>query len=64
MSLGSSTWSAVPMIFPSRRTQGIRSSRWFHTSATEPPGLSTRTISGTARSKSNQWKHCAPTTTS
>ena len=47
-----------------RRTHGMRSSRLFHTSATWPPGLSTRAISGSAASWSNQWKACATTTTS
>ena len=47
-----------------RRTHGMRSSRLFHTRATWPPGLSTRAISGSAASWSNQWKACATTTTS
>ena len=33
-------------------------------SATWPPGLSTRAISGSATSWSNQWNACATTTTS
>ena len=37
-----------PRMSPIRRTHGIRSSRLFHTSATWPPGLSTRAISGSA----------------
>ena len=52
------------MMRPSLRTHGIRSSRSFHTTATRPSGLSTRAISGRARSRSNQWNACAATTTS
>ena len=52
------------MIRPSRLTHGIRSSRWFQTRESRPRGLSTRAISGSARSWSNQWKACALTTTS
>ncbi len=63
-SVGSLSCSWVPMILPSFLIQGMRSSRWFQTRDSRPLGLSTRRISGRARSWSNQWKHCAPTTTS
>ena len=42
----------------------MRWSKEFHTSATCPPGLRTRAISGIATSWSNQWKAWAATTTS
>ena len=42
----------------------MRRSKKFHTSATCPPGLRTRAISGIATSWSNQWKACAAMTTS
>ena len=61
---GSSSCSWVPMIVPRRRTHGIDSSRWFQTRPMRPPGLSTRAISGSARSRSNQWKAWAATTAS
>ena len=44
------------MISESAACSGLRSSRAFHTSATPPPGRSTRWISRSAASASNQWK--------
>ena len=52
------------MIELSRAIHGSRSSREFQTSARRPPGRSTRAISGSASSWSNQWNACAETTTS
>ena len=44
---------------PSRRTHGIRSSRCSTPARRDRPARSTRAISGSARSWSNQWKACA-----
>ena len=52
------------MIAESRAIHGSRSSREFQTSASRPPGRSTRAISGSASSWSNQWNACAEVTTS
>ena len=46
-------WS--PISPASARTQATDSSREFQSSASRPPGRSTRAISGSARSRSNQW---------
>ena len=45
-------------------TQASLSSRTFQTSATRPPGRSTRAISRSAGPWSNQWNACAAVTTS
>ena len=42
------------LIAASSATQPTRSSSTFHSPASTPPGLSTRAISGNARSRSNQ----------
>ena len=52
------------MIALRRAIHGSRSSREFQTSASRPPGRSTRAISGSALSWSNQWNACADVTTS
>ncbi len=48
----------------SSATQPCESSRVFQTRAIRPPGRSTRTISESATSWSNQWNACAHVTTS
>ena len=62
MSFASSSW--LPIRVPSLRTHGIFSLRRFQTRERWPPGRSTRAISGSACSRSNQWKDWAATTTS
>jgi len=52
------------LISASPATQPTRSSSTFHSPARTPPGLSTRAISGSARSMSNQCIACAASTAS
>ncbi len=67
-SIGSTDPSSTPVrptiASVNSRTYGWLSSRTFQTSATRPPGRSTRAISTSAGPWSNQWNACATVTTS
>jgi hypothetical protein len=51
------TWRLALLLVTVARpaTHSTRSSSWFHSAPTTPPGRSTRAISANARSTSNQW---------